>query len=159
MLFMVFMILIRGLLFRNVKIPKEYPLKPPQITMITPNGRFECNKALCLSISSYHPELWNPTWTVETILVGIYSFMIESTPTTGSIETTSSAKRLYAKKSLEYNKKNETFQNLFEDLCKEERKIVIGGNNNNQDDTGIQCRYCRQPDEEKNLIAPCKCKP
>ena len=27
-----------------------------------PNGRFELNKKICLSISSYHPENWKPTW-------------------------------------------------------------------------------------------------
>ena len=32
---------------------------------------------LCLSISDYHPESWNPAWTVETILLGLVSFMVD----------------------------------------------------------------------------------
>jgi ubiquitin-conjugating enzyme E2 J2 len=33
--------------------------------MITPNGRFETNRRLCLSISDFHPETWVPTWSVR----------------------------------------------------------------------------------------------
>lgn len=38
----------------------QYPFKPPSIYMFTPNGRFEVNRRLCLSISDYHPDEWNP---------------------------------------------------------------------------------------------------
>ena len=38
--------------------PREYPSKPPAIMFITPNGRFEINKRICLSISDFHPETW-----------------------------------------------------------------------------------------------------
>jgi ubiquitin-conjugating enzyme E2 J2 len=43
-----------------VIFPKEYPYKPPSIQMITPNGRFKCCTPLCLSMSDFHPESWNP---------------------------------------------------------------------------------------------------
>lgn len=49
---------------------KEFPFKPPSIYMITPNGRFKTNKRLCLSISDFHPDTWNPAWSVATILTG-----------------------------------------------------------------------------------------
>ena len=29
---------------------------------LQPNGRFELNKKICLSISAYHPEYWRPSW-------------------------------------------------------------------------------------------------
>tara|TARA_B110000091_G_C13396359_1_gene302273 strand:+ start:87 stop:416 length:330 start_codon:yes stop_codon:yes gene_type:complete len=45
-----------------VTFPKEYPFKPPQIKMLTPNGRFEIGTRLCLSMSDFHPESWNPMW-------------------------------------------------------------------------------------------------
>ena len=35
--------------------PPEYPLKPPQVKMLTPSGRFEVNTRLCLSMSDFHP--------------------------------------------------------------------------------------------------------
>ena len=44
--------------------------------MITPNGRFATNKRLCLSISDFHPDTWNPAWSVATILTGLLSFMV-----------------------------------------------------------------------------------
>ena len=43
-----------------VSFPKEYPHKPPSIQMTTPNGRFKPNTRLCLSMSDFHPETWNP---------------------------------------------------------------------------------------------------
>lgn len=43
-----------------VTFPKEYPMKPPSIQMFTPNGRFKTCTRLCLSMSDFHPESWNP---------------------------------------------------------------------------------------------------
>lgn len=56
--------------------PREFPFKPPSIYMITPNGRFKTNTRLCLSISDFHPDTWNPAWSVATILTGLLSFMV-----------------------------------------------------------------------------------
>merc|ERR1719253_750153 len=82
--------------------------------MITPNGRFKPNRRLCLSMSDFHPESWNPMWSISTILMGLCSFMLDTKPTTGSIETSAATKRKLAKESLEYNVKNgKTFCALF----------------------------------------------
>eukprot|EP00605_Chrysophyceae_sp_TOSAG23-4_P002279 GSChrysophyteH1.ASY1.ANO1.2524.1 assembled CDS len=96
--------------------PQEYPFKPPSIMMTTPNGRFETNTRLCLSMSDFHPEQWNPLWSVGTILCGLYSFMQDDVSTYGSINTSASVKRQYARTSLEHNCKNKTFTDLFPDL-------------------------------------------
>jgi ubiquitin-conjugating enzyme E2 J2 len=93
--------------------PKEYPLKPPSVMMCTPNGRFQPNRRLCLSMSDFHPESWNPMWSVSTILTGLYSFMIETAPTLGSIESTLREKQKLARSSLEYNVRDPTFAKLF----------------------------------------------
>ncbi|XP_058121439.1 ubiquitin-conjugating enzyme E2 J2 [Anopheles ziemanni] len=98
---------------------KEFPFKPPSIYMTTPNGRFKTNKRLCLSISDFHPDTWNPAWSVATILTGLLSFMLETTPTMGSCESTTYEKRRYAQQSLEFNMKNEVFQELFPEICEE----------------------------------------
>lgn len=55
---------------------KDFPFKPPSIYMFTPNGRFKVNTRLCLSISDFHPDTWNPAWSVATILTGLLSFMV-----------------------------------------------------------------------------------
>ncbi|CAG7831905.1 unnamed protein product [Allacma fusca] len=64
-----------GLYHGKLKFPAEFPFKPPSIYMITPNGRFKTNTRLCLSISDFHPDTWNPAWSVGTILTGLLSFM------------------------------------------------------------------------------------
>lgn len=43
--------------------------------MLTPNGRFETNTKICLSISSHHPEHWQPSWSVRTALTALTAFM------------------------------------------------------------------------------------
>jgi len=92
-----------GVYHGKLLFPKEYPLKPPSVLMLTPNGRFQQNRRLCLSMSDFHPESWNPMWSVSTILTGLYSFMLERNPTLGSIETTHQRKRQLAAVSLAWN--------------------------------------------------------
>ena len=45
--------------------------------MCTESGKFTVNNRICLSISDYHPETWNPMWTVATIIVGLISIFID----------------------------------------------------------------------------------
>ena len=74
--------------------------------------------------SDYHPDTWNPAWSVSTILTGLLSFMLEKSPTLGSIETSEADKRLLATRSLEFNLKDKTFCELFPDLAEKCRKII-----------------------------------
>ncbi|CAA0821180.1 Ubiquitin-conjugating enzyme E2 34 [Striga hermonthica] len=64
-----------GYYYGKIKFPPEYPFKPPGISMTTPNGRFMTQKKICLSMSDFHPESWNPMWGVSSILTGLLSFM------------------------------------------------------------------------------------
>lgn len=69
-------------------MPAEYPFKPPAFVMLTPSGRFETGTKICLSISSFHPESWQPSWSVRSALIALIAFM--QTPgngAVGSIET------------------------------------------------------------------------
>ena len=88
-----------GIYHGKLIFPKEYPYKPPGVIMCTPNGRFKPNRRLCLSMSDFHPESWNPMWSISTILMGLYSFMMDNKPTTGSIETSIAMKRKQAEHS------------------------------------------------------------
>lgn len=97
----------------KVNFPPQYPFKPPSIIMLSPNGRFATNTKLCLSMSDFHPESWNPMWSVSTILTGLLSFMLESQHTTGAISSTREEKRRFARESLAYNVRNPTFRKLF----------------------------------------------
>ncbi|EGC32137.1 hypothetical protein DICPUDRAFT_82011 [Dictyostelium purpureum] len=102
-----------GVFYGQLIFNYDFPLSPPSIIMTTPSGRFETNKRICLSNSDYHKESWLPSWTVGGILIGLLSFMNENEPTAGSILTTNDEKRLLASKSMEFNKKNKTFCDLF----------------------------------------------
>ena len=39
-----------GIYHGKLVFPKEYPLKPPSVMMMTPSGRFHPNRRLCLSM-------------------------------------------------------------------------------------------------------------
>ncbi len=70
-----------GMYHGRILLPAEYPFKPPNIVFLTvrlfqvndvypvshtcffqKNGRFEVGTKICLSISSYHEETWQPAW-------------------------------------------------------------------------------------------------
>ena len=105
-----------GMYQGKVRFPDDYPFKPPSIYMLTPSGRFETDRRLCLSMSDFHPETWVPTWSVATILNGVLSFMLESSPTTGSVETTVAEKQRLRDASVGFNKKDPVFCQLFPEL-------------------------------------------
>uniref|UniRef100_A0A0N4ZHP1 Ubiquitin-conjugating enzyme E2 J2 n=1 Tax=Parastrongyloides trichosuri TaxID=131310 RepID=A0A0N4ZHP1_PARTI len=93
--------------------PPDFPFRPPAIYMITPSGRFKTNSRLCLSMSDFHPDTWNPCWNAGTIISGLMSFMNGTTVTHGSLETTEEEKKKLAKQSLAFNLKDKQFVKLF----------------------------------------------
>lgn len=83
--------------------PPEYPFKPPDVFFLTPSGRFEINKKICLSLTGYHPEHWRPAWGVSTALIAIISFF----PTAGegaigALDYTEEERAYFAKESRKY---------------------------------------------------------
>jgi len=151
-----------GLYHGKLVFPREFPFKPPSIYMLTPNGRFMCNTRLCLSISDFHPDTWNPAWSVSTILTGLLSFMMEKSPTLGSIETSQYTKRQLAAQSGGFNLKNKTFCELFpevteriktqlqkqaEELKKSTQSMAPATNSSDQNDNNAA-------QNEANMAAP-----
>ncbi|KAG8762432.1 hypothetical protein FRC11_009463 [Ceratobasidium sp. 423] len=63
-----------GLYHCRILLPAEYPFRPPSIMLLTPNGRFELNKKICISFTNYHEELWQPAWGVRTAIIGLQGF-------------------------------------------------------------------------------------
>ena len=100
----------------RLRFPADYPLRPPAVLMLTPSGRFKTNRRLCLSMSDFHPESWNPMWSVATILTGLYSFMLEDAPTLGSVDATAAQRRELAARSLAFNVRDDQFRRLFPEL-------------------------------------------
>jgi ubiquitin-conjugating enzyme E2 J2 len=73
-------------------------------------------------MSDFHPETWNPVWSVSTILNGLFSFMLDTQPTLGSVESTMAEKRKLAEQSLHWNVGNPKFRNLFPELVTKYRE-------------------------------------
>ena len=113
-----------GIYHGKLRFPADFPFKPPTILMLTPSGRFKCNTRLCLSISDFHPNTWNPTWSASTILTGLLSFMLEKNPTMGSIDTPDWKKRCLARESWAFNLNNNEFCQLFPELAEEARERI-----------------------------------
>jgi Ubiquitin-protein ligase len=67
-------------------------------------------------MSDFHPDTWNPAWSVSTILTGLLSFMVERSPTLGSIEMSDYERRQLAARSLRFNLNDKNFCELFPDL-------------------------------------------
>lgn len=92
-----------GIYHGRIVLPPEYPMKPPSIILLTPNGRFEVGKKICLSISGHHPETWQPSWSIRTALIAIIGFMpTKGEGAIGSLDYTPEERRALAKKSLDF---------------------------------------------------------
>lgn len=92
-----------GIYHGRIVLPPEYPMKPPSIILLTPNGRFETNKKICLSISGHHPESWQPSWSLRTALLAIIGFMpTHGNGAIGSLDYTADERKALAKKSLDW---------------------------------------------------------
>uniref|UniRef100_G3MMK2 UBC core domain-containing protein n=1 Tax=Amblyomma maculatum TaxID=34609 RepID=G3MMK2_AMBMU len=89
-----------GVYHGRVILPPDYPMKPPSIILLTPNGRFETNKKICLSISGHHPESWQPSWSLRTALLAIIGFMpTHGSGAIGSLDYSPQERKQLAKKS------------------------------------------------------------
>ncbi|KAM8831320.1 LOW QUALITY PROTEIN: ubiquitin-conjugating enzyme E2 J1 [Spinachia spinachia] len=93
-----------GVYHGRIVLPPEYPMKPPSIILLTPNGRFEVGKKICLSISGHHPETWQPSWSIRTALIAIIGFMpTKGEGAIGSLDYTPEERRALAKKSQDFS--------------------------------------------------------
>lgn len=143
---------IGGIYHGVIELTKDYPMKPPSIKMYTPSGRFETNVRICLSMSDYHPETWNPSWGIKTILLGLYSFMLDdefSEGTIGSIKATNIERIQFAENSMRFNEKNELFNELYNEYTNNRTEITKPAQ------IKPSCRYCFE--ESDILISPCNC--
>lgn len=79
-----------GFYLGYVLCPDDYPAKAPKITLVIDNGRFRTvdqQEGICLSVSHYHPESWNPAWKVKQIVTGLQQFWMGGEYTYGSTES------------------------------------------------------------------------
>ncbi|KAF9577984.1 Ubiquitin-conjugating enzyme E2 J1, partial [Lunasporangiospora selenospora] len=89
-----------GLYHGRILLPNNYPFAPPNLMFLTPNGRFELNKKICLNITGFYPEYWQPAWGIRTVLVAVMGFLpTESKGAIGGLDTSVEARKALAIKS------------------------------------------------------------
>lgn len=93
-----------GYYIGKILLPKEYPLKPGDFMMLTPNGRFEINKKICLTNSGYHSESWSPIWSIRNIMIGFISiFYVDLDSGISHIKMSKEKRQTMAIDSVNYN--------------------------------------------------------
>uniref|UniRef100_A0A0D6R7K7 UBC core domain-containing protein n=1 Tax=Araucaria cunninghamii TaxID=56994 RepID=A0A0D6R7K7_ARACU len=108
-----------GIYHGRIQLPADYPLKPPSFMLLTPNGRFETQTKICLSISNYHPEHWQPSWSVRAALVALIAFMpTKPEGAVGSLDYTKEERSALAIKSRDHPPKfgNADRQKLIDEI-------------------------------------------
>ena len=170
----------KGCYHGKVIFPAQYPHAPPAILMMTPSGRLETGKRLCLSMIDFHPESWNPAWSVETILVGLLSFFISDEKGYGSVRSSEEQRKLLAEKSWETNAESAVFQSLFPDFLRAPETVAPDSaavshvasaperleeglametveTRSERSGSELECWICRDVTDEP-LIQPCRCR-
>ncbi len=93
-----------GIYHGKLVFPKSFPFKAPAVYMITPSGRFECNKRICMSRNSQ----WNPA--ISFILfLDLLCLMSEDIVGDGCIVETDEIRRKLAKESWIFNSNDAVF--------------------------------------------------
>lgn len=172
----------QGCYHGKIVFPPMYPNEPPSIIMITPSGRLETHKRLCLSMTDFHPESWNPAWSVETILIGLLSFFLTNEKGYGTVESADEQRRRLAKESWSRNAAAKDFKELFpafaeapqpdQAASRSEVEPPIEIQSPEENRTGpssldggaeaaqepMECWYCRDNSSPEPLIHPCACR-
>ncbi len=85
-------------------LSENYPVTPVDFYMLTPSGRFDIEKKICLTISSYHSDQWSSIWSIQKILGAFLSVMTSDFDTGIShIKKTPHERKMLAESSLSYN--------------------------------------------------------
>jgi ubiquitin-protein ligase len=93
-----------GLYIGQIQISDDYPSKAPVFKMLTPSGRFEIEKAICLTNSHYHPEHSTAAWNINSMIIAFISiFIADDTTGISHIKDTKENRKYLAKNSYNYN--------------------------------------------------------
>lgn len=95
---------LRTLSNANTSLPVYERLSPyAQMPALARTGCAH-NRRVCTTANT-----WSPSWHVSSLMMGILSFMLEDTPTVGSVETSPAQKRQLAASSHAFNLKDRAF--------------------------------------------------
>jgi ubiquitin-protein ligase len=104
----------------KILLSAKYPLTPPDFIFLTPNGRFEINKKICLTITGFHSDMWQSTITIKTMLIQIFSVFYQDVDSgiahliPPALGTSPTERKKFAINSISYNNTNykEIYQNF-----------------------------------------------
>jgi hypothetical protein len=106
-------------------LSENYPTTPVDFYMLTPNGRFDIEKKICLTISSYHSDQWSSIWSIQKILGAFLSVMISDFDTGIShIRMSGEQRNKLALESYSYN------VNVLPHIFKHFKRFVIVSSDN-----------------------------
>lgn len=93
----------------KITFPPNYPFEPPSFQFLTPNGKFEIDKNICLSNSNFHADTWSPLWGIDQIIMGNISMFYEKNTTgVGHLKYNQEINIKYASESIKYNQQTHT---------------------------------------------------
>ena len=96
--------------FFRLKLPENFPDKPPKLVAITPNGTYETNGGICLAFGEYHSSNWNAAFGVIGCARELFNGLIIA-PIGGGIRVkrggpTDKQKRAFGAASRQWNAKH-----------------------------------------------------
>ena len=134
-----------GLYHGRIVLPPAYPLKPPSFRFLTPSGRFEPNREICLSISGHHEESWQPAWGIRTALVAIRSFMdTDAKGQLGGMDAGEAIRRKMAKESTQW--KCGACGRINAEVMKEQAEAAAGEEGGKEEEVPEQLRLAFRED-------------
>jgi ubiquitin-protein ligase len=92
-----------GIYHGRILLHPEYPRKAPAISVLTPTGRWEVGKDICLSASAHHQETWDPLWNLRTLVMGLRGHILTQPREIGAISTPVEHQRKLAIMSREWS--------------------------------------------------------
>ena len=138
----------------KIILSNNYPFSPPDFIFLTPNGRFEVNRKICLSITGFHSNEWNPTITISGMLVQLYTvFEKDIDVGIAHIKSSKNERCALANKSIEFNstKLPHIYSKFNMKILNDGRKININKDDDIKDD-GIQDNNIKDNNIKDNNI-------
>ncbi|OKL57713.1 hypothetical protein UA08_06905 [Talaromyces atroroseus] len=149
-----------GIYHGRIVLPPTYPLRPPSFRFLTPSGRFEVNREICLSISGHHEETWQPAWGIRTALTAIRSFMDgDAKGQLGGLDAPEDVRKVWAQKSRSWRcdcmdgKTNEQVLNEWREMCAQ-KGISVDNEDRETVPDQLKMSYKQNFDDNKSPSAP-----
>tara|TARA_B100001175_G_C19468630_1_gene620513 strand:- start:498 stop:1139 length:642 start_codon:yes stop_codon:yes gene_type:complete len=120
-----------GLYWGKIEFPQEFPIKAPKVKMITPSGRFKTDEWICMSMTHFHQEEWNPSWNGSSILLGLQIFMndIKNEGIGSLINISENEIKKFTLNSIKWNLNQENYKKLFPQIvCAKYNNCSTNGN-------------------------------